>query len=838
MSPARASVRLGARPLTTLLSCLLFAAPSIAQQTFDVPEAAGKAYNRCAEDNLTPDEVLKRCLEAARFELPARVAARVQIIIGWSYWALERPEPAAAAWVEALRLEPAEQSLALGLGLMLHSLGRESEARERFKQAIKLGADAAAIDSHHELLWNWYRQTSWAPMGIAAEQLALAHQDLGDAKKADAAFRVAIHYYSQSGERDLLAECWRKLLRLAPSADGYRDLAQWILEERRDPDAAIATHREAIRLAPDRADLHIGLARMLEAENLLEEAYAEYGEALRLDPKSEDARAGVKVLEDVGVARPADQEPPSAVSPDEVADLVRRCAAEGSRAACERALALDLSAPARAKVLVFLARQGSQGEQQSRDPETLLREAIGLAPDYAFAHYELGRMVGYSNPDEAIGAFQAAVRLRPDMLAAREALASVLINARRFPEAVAVLREAAARWPDDMAVLGDLGRAYGYASQWQEQVDALRRFLRRDPTSLDAWHSLVYALRQLGRNDEVHEAYRGALEGATGGAIGWMNVGSGLASLKDWEGAVLAYRKALESEESLRDDRIIESVRESGSSPTYYLDNQASLISALRKAGRDDEATRVADRAVAVYARGAEEYPDQPRFWTSLGEACVKLGRFERALDAYRRAVTLEPDSISGRLGVAVALIALDRRDEAARALDDAGNLGPSDPTMARTVAQHFEAIARPADALRWWSADETRACLFDGASYVTGMDTEPRTDHGSLATAYTALAAARPGDGVAEVVAASHLLRLDRRDEAEAAIRRAIAAEPDVAWTYARLGCFLGYQRPAEALDAFAAADRIDPAFAAKPFVKWCRDQAESAVKKQGGLP
>jgi hypothetical protein len=100
--PAWTFVRGGARLAThALLFCLFFATPSPAQQTFDVSEQAGAVYSRCSESNRTPDETLKRCLDVLQFELPSRVAARVHIIIGWSHWAMQRDEAAAAALTEA-----------------------------------------------------------------------------------------------------------------------------------------------------------------------------------------------------------------------------------------------------------------------------------------------------------------------------------------------------------------------------------------------------------------------------------------------------------------------------------------------------------------------------------------------------------------------------------------------------------------------------------------------------------------------------------------------------------------------------------------------------------------
>lgn len=50
------------------------------------------------------------------------------------------------------------------------------------------------------------------------------------------------------------------------------------------------------------------------------------------------------------------------------------------------------------------------------------------------------------------------------------------------------------------------------------------------------------------------------------------------------------------------------------------------------------------ERAAQAYRRAVEEFPDRPKGWTNLGLALMQLHRHEEALQAYQRAATLSPN--------------------------------------------------------------------------------------------------------------------------------------------------------------------------------------------------
>ena len=79
--------------------------------------------------------------------------------------------------------------------------------------------------------------------------------------------------------------------------------------------------------------------------------------------------------------------------------------------------------------------------------------------------------------------------------------------------------------------------------------------------------------------------------------------------------------------------------------------------------------------------------PQGPECWLGLASVAVTRGDAAGALSAYEHLRTLRPRFAAAELGRAWALIQLGRREEAARALDHAQELGAPAAQLARQRA-------------------------------------------------------------------------------------------------------------------------------------------------------
>lgn len=111
--------------------------------------------------------------------------------------------------------------------------------------------------------------------------------------------------------------------------------------------------------------------------------------------------------------------------------------------------------------------------------------------------------------EDAIKAFERAVRVRPGRVEGWVNLASVLLQAYRLPDAERAWREAVKRRPDlSMTWLG-LGRALGHQHRPNEAESAFRKALAIERTA-EILNDLGVALRDQQRQDEALECFQQA----------------------------------------------------------------------------------------------------------------------------------------------------------------------------------------------------------------------------------------------------------------------------------------------------------------------------------------
>lgn len=142
-----------------------------------------------------------------------------------------------------------------------------------------------------------------------------------------------------------------------------------------------------------------------------------------------------------------------------------------------------------------------------------LGRAADLAPNDAMIQMSLGQAFARRDtPAFAEQAFRNALRLRPDLHAARHWLGSLLIRQRRIAEAEEQYR-ALLDVPDfTLTALLGLGDAARAETRFDEAASAYRAVLARDPSHAVAARALAWSLAQLGRSDEAIAAYDVALE--------------------------------------------------------------------------------------------------------------------------------------------------------------------------------------------------------------------------------------------------------------------------------------------------------------------------------------
>ncbi|HEY0712751.1 MAG TPA: tetratricopeptide repeat protein, partial [Polyangia bacterium] len=210
--------------------------------------------------------------------------------------------------------------------------------------------------------------------------------------------------------------------------------------------------------------------------------------------------------------------------------------------------------------------------------------------------------------------------------------------------------------------------------------------------------------------------------------------------------------------------------------------DQPALFVALGEAcegAGDDEA------AVEAFGRAVDLTPHAVDGWLGLGEALVRLGRYEPAREALRKVLarTLEPSrrarAHAGRGRIALALRESAR---AVRELREAADLAPLDPGIAHDLGRALLAESDPEAAS--WLARAAHAPDPEPAWVLAAAEAapSPAIARALLNSGLDAIGEARPGERAKmEAALCGLLIKQSALDEAETLARAAIEHAPAV---------------------------------------------------------
>ncbi|HVS39508.1 MAG TPA: tetratricopeptide repeat protein [Gemmataceae bacterium] len=235
------------------------------------------------------------------------------------------------------------------------------------------------------------------------------------------------------------------------------------------------------------------------------------------------------------------------------------------------------------------------------------------------------------------------------------ALARALLKAQAFDAAIALLRPAQQRVPNDFWINLDLGQALEQR-QPPSYAEALRFYsiagALHPGTSVAYEVNLAALLVKQGDWDGAVVVSRKTLGLHPDCAEAYNQLGVGLEHKGDWEQAQAAFRKALE----LKPDM----------SETHY-----NLGLSLEQHGQ-------AAQAVAEFERAVQLAPGDADACYSLGHARNGLKEFDGALAAFARAIELNPGCALAYNDQGNALMEKGRLDEAVAAYEKAVHLNPT----------------------------------------------------------------------------------------------------------------------------------------------------------------
>jgi len=173
-------------------------------------------------------------------------------------------------------------------------------------------------------------------------------------------------------------------------------------------------------------------------------------------------------------------------------------------------------------------------------------QALRIKPDLAEADNNLGVILGQAGRvQEAIEHFEQALRIKPDFAEAHYDLGDDLLRLGRVQEAIGHWEQALRIKPDYAEAHNNLGIALRRLGRIQEAIGQYEQALRIKPDYAEAHNNLGVALEQTGRVQEAIEHYEQALRIKPDYADAHYNLGGALVQVGRVQEAIEHYEQAL-----------------------------------------------------------------------------------------------------------------------------------------------------------------------------------------------------------------------------------------------------------------------------------------------------
>ncbi|MDE0284818.1 MAG: tetratricopeptide repeat protein [Gammaproteobacteria bacterium] len=356
--------------------------------------------------------------------------------------------------------------------------------------------------------------------------------------------------------------------------------------------------------------------------------------------------------------------------------------------------------------------------------------------------------------------FRHIIAMNPDARRVYLNLAAELNRQGRAQEALAAARSAVEKEPGATETQTTLGLALLKLERYEEAEQHLARALEINPRNANAMQNMADLLRRQERYEDALETFRKVLEINPDSALAHAGMGYCLFRLGRYEETVASIKQALAMQPGLAES---------------HFDLHLFLGWALNKTGRKEEAGRYLARIHGQAALSANDF-------LVLADSFRVQEDHEQAVEAYRRALELEPGHAAGHAGLGDALYRLQRYEEAVEIMQRALALQPDQPSAAALhylSGESLRALGRPEQAPEHYekalradpqmdeAANRLAELLFAQERYREALDL------------YEPVAGRNPGDAGAHSNVGSALFMLGRTGEAVRKFERALSLDP-----------------------------------------------------------
>jgi tetratricopeptide (TPR) repeat protein len=307
------------------------------------------------------------------------------------------------------------------------------------------------------------------------------------------------------------------------------------------------------------------------------------------------------------------------------------------RAAIEKARAEAVAQP---KSGLATGRLGMVLEAHTLyEPAALaFQRAVILEPkEFAWPYYLAVAQEYASRPEQALAAVSDALRIRPDYTPAVLKQGVLLLKLGRFQESDAVLEPLLAQNPNSAETLYNLGRVKFALGDFSAAADLYRRACEAYPTYGAAWFGLAETQRRLGRGAEAEKNYRLAESYKDRNPPSQDQLMAEVQKLATGiETRLTEAKRLMDRRQFDQASRIYKDVL------AQHPDNPDCLVNLLYLAQFPNQSSP--EQVEALYATASRVSPNIPKVYLYYGTALASEGKYEAAVRAIEKGISLKPD--------------------------------------------------------------------------------------------------------------------------------------------------------------------------------------------------
>ena len=249
---------------------------------------------------------------------------------------------------------------------------------------------------------------------------------------------------------------------------------------------------------------------------------------------------------------------------------------------------------------------------------------------------------------------QGILKQEPDAPDVLQMMADLYLQARRFEDAIGILKKIRTLMPEKAKIYFELGNAHLAIGQLQESVQSFQRGLAIDPHHPQAHNNLGIAFKRQGALQKSANAFRAAIKIAPKLVLPHRNLGElsricgdREQAMQHFETAVRLDPKDAESHNELgmtaaslaRPEKAISHFRKALSLNETHREAANNLAILLSAAGNSDEAVNILRNVI-------EQDPEFATARINLGSILIELGRFKEAVEHLEAALRIKPDQV------------------------------------------------------------------------------------------------------------------------------------------------------------------------------------------------